>query len=286
MNVCPPLEAGGYTAEVSPRGAALRLLRHGSRDLVTTWEDSGGPIPYYAGAILAPWPNRVGGARYTFGGVPYELEVTEPERGHALHGLVSAAEWRVVEHLAVEDDHAFVRLAHTVAPAPGYPFTLELQVKHHLDASGLTTTVTARNTGQEAAPYGVGPHPWLLPDADELEIPASQVLLADAAMLPAELVDVAGTPYDFRKPRAVGRTAIDHAFTGLSAGEASAGGVRVSWDPAVLPWVQVCVGEQVGYHGLAIEPMTCPPDAFNSGTDLVVLQPGDEHAASWTISVV
>ncbi len=39
-------------------------------------------------------------------------------------------------------------------------------------------------------------------------------------------------------------------------------------------------------RGLALEPMTCPPDAFNSGTDLVVLEPGAEHTAAWTIRAV
>ncbi len=38
--------------------------------------------------------------------------------------------------------------------------------------------------------------------------------------------------------------------------------------------------------GLAVEPMTCPPDALNSGTDLVVLAPGDSHAASWEIEAL
>lgn len=279
------ITGGGYTAEISPIGAAVRSLRHGERDLITSWPQEG-PIPYYAGAILAPWPNRVGGARYTFDGVPYELEVTELGKGHALHGLVAHARWQVVEWLAVEDEHAFVRLAHTAGPAAGYPFTVELQVTHRLDASGLTTTVIARNTGELPAPYGVGPHPWLLPEKDELHLPASRVLTTDALMLPVSLEEVDGTPYDFREPRPVGETALDHAFTGLSSGEVRAGGVKLAWDPAVMPWVQVCGGEGVGYRGLAVEPMTCPPDAFNSGTDLQVLRPGDEHEASWTISVV
>ena len=37
---------------------------------------------------------------------------------------------------------------------------------------------------------------------------------------------------------------------------------------------------------LAVEPMTCPPDAFNSGVDLVVLQPGQSHSLALTIGVV
>lgn len=287
------LLGGGYRAEFSRRGAAVRALRHGDRDLVTGWPD-GGPVPFFAGTILAPWPNRVGGASYDFQGVTHRLPVTEPRRGHALHGLVATADWQVTEWLAAEDDHGFVRLTHTISPSPGYPFTLRLRVLHTLDARGLTTTLTAENLGEEAAPYGCGPHPWLLAGEEvaayELSLPASRVLLTDEALLPRSLEDVAGTPYDFRRPRELGGTGLDHAFTGLSAGvvevRGAEGGVRLSWDPALMPWVQVCTSTALGYRGLAVEPMTCPPDAFNSGTDLVVLRPGDKHETSWTISAL
>src|SRR5690606_6630449 len=179
-----------------------------------------------------------------------------------------------------------------------YPFRLALEVLYTLTPDGLTTTLTAQNIGDRPAPYGCGPHPWLLAgdgpvDGWELELPASRVLLVDERLVPRELTDVAGTPYDFRSPRLIGGTAIDHAFTGLAADaeglarvrlRGPAGGVEVRWDPRVLPWVQVCTGTGLGHRGLAVEPMTCPPDAFNSGTDVVVLQPGEKHEASWTIA--
>jgi aldose 1-epimerase len=42
--------------------------------------------------------------------------------------------------------------------------------------------------------------------------------------------------------------------------------------------------------GLAVEPMTAPADAFNSGTDLVTLAPagtqGDELSVSWGIQAL
>ena len=37
-------------------------------------------------------------------------------------------------------------------------------------------------------------------------------------------------------------------------------------------------------RSLAIEPMTCPPNAFADGVDLVVLEPGETWAGSWTLS--
>ncbi|MEV8634492.1 aldose 1-epimerase family protein [Streptosporangium sp. NPDC051023] len=292
------LRGGGMRAEISERAAAVRVLRHGERDLVADWPQEG-PIPFYSGTLLAPWPNRVGGGRYTFGGVTHRLPVNEEARGNALHGLVAEVDWQAVEWLAVEDEHSFVRLAHTVTPTPGYPFTLALQVRHSLTSDGLTTTLTAENTGDEVAPYGCGPHPWLLAGDNveeyELLVPAEKVLLPDDRMLPGSLEDVSGTPYDFGSPRTIGGTAVDHTFTELVPDadglvrvrvRGPEGGVEVRWDASVLPWVQVCSGTGFGYRGLAVEPMTCPPDAFNSGTDLIVLQPGGKVETSWTISPV
>lgn len=335
------LHGGGYTAAVAECGAAVRMLRHGDRDLITGWPAEG-PIPYYSGALLAPWPNRVGGAGYAFDGDVHRLPVNEPDRGHALHGLVAEARWSVAELFTVEDEHGFARLTLDLAPSPGYPFALSFQVVHRLDGDGLTTTLTVQNVGDRPAPYGCGPHPWLLAGDDvtsyELHLPASLVAMVDEALLPVALEDVASTPYDFRTPRVIGDTAIDHAFTALAHGDLETGsrgsgsegarqvsgqadtghggaglhgesaadagrtdgvdglvrvrvrgpggGVEMSWQAAELPWVQVCTGTGLGHAGLAVEPMTCPPDAFNSRTDLVVLSPGDKHEASWTIAAL
>jgi aldose 1-epimerase len=36
-------------------------------------------------------------------------------------------------------------------------------------------------------------------------------------------------------------------------------------------------------RSVAIEPMTCPPDAFRSGRDMVVIKPGDTWRGAWGI---
>jgi aldose 1-epimerase len=250
--------------------------------------------PLYRGVTLVPWPNRVVDGRYTFDGAAQQLAITEPDRGHALHGLACWSDYRVVDR----SDDAVVLETEVVAQA-GYPHRLRIEVGFRLGEDGLTQTISATNTGPTRAPYGASGHPYLVGgpgrvDAWTLELDAAQVLQVDERLAPQGLEAVAGTPFDFASPRAIGDLFIDHAFTGLRAFRARvlAGdghGAELRWD-AVAPWVQVHTADrpepEYDRAGLAVEPMTCPPDAFNSGTDLVVLEPGESHSVSWTIAAV
>jgi aldose 1-epimerase len=298
--ICDPLTTAGertlrhgrYTAVLTPLAAGVRLLQHEGVDLVVPYA-ADEVRPYFRGATVAPWPNRVVDGRYRFGGDAHALALTEPERGHALHGLTPWARFDLVER----DDRSATWRHQLVAQA-GYPWSLALEVRHRLGDDGLTTTVTARNDAGTPAPYGVCPHPYLrvgdVPlDDCELTAPGTRVLqVTPDRLVPLELADVAGTDFDFRTAHRVGGVEIDHAFTGLAAGRVElrapdGRGVACTWDPAVLPWLQLHTADVPGTPahraGLATEPMTCPPDAFNSGTDLVVLAPGDSHVASWTV---
>jgi len=294
---------GGYRAEIAAVGASLRSLTVDGRNLTVPFEaDSIRPV--FRGAILAPWPNRVVDGRYAFDGVERQLPLTEPARGHALHGLLAWARWDVVEA-----SEASARLEADVVPSDGYPFPLRIAVTYSLDDDGLTTTVEATNTGEAAAPYGTAPHPYLSAGAGHVDdwtltLPAAEFL----EVTPDRLIPVATRPvtehpdFDFRAARPIGDLFIDHAFTGLeragAAGDADGAtarvtlsapegtGVQMTWGTE-LPWVQVHTADrpepELNRLGLAVEPMTCPPGAFDSGIDLVRLEPGRTHTASWTI---
>lgn len=287
----------GYSAVLTPLAAGIRLLQHAGTDLVVPY-DAGEVRPYYRGAIVTPWPNRVVDGRYHFGGRDHELALTEPDRRHALHGLFNWTRFDVAHH----DERSLTWRHESVAQA-GYPWSLRVDVAYALDKRGLSTTVTATNLSDSPAPYGVAAHPYLrvgdIPlEECELTLPAERVLEVTAdRLIPTGLADVAGSRFDFRSPRRIGDVELDHAFTGLAEPvdglvtaqlrAADGSGVACTWDPKVLPWVQAHTADVPGTPahraGLATEPMSCPPDAFNSGTDLVVLEPGDSHAASWTI---
>jgi aldose 1-epimerase len=295
------IEAGHYRATVTELGAGLRELAFRGQPLVAGYEADELP-PAGAGQLLAPWPNRVDGGRYVFGGTDYQLALTEPSQGNAIHGLTRWTAWT-----PVRQDTSAVRLRSAPHGQQGYPFGLEIEAEYALDpAAGLRVTVAARNRGSRAAPYGTGSHPYLTVrtasiDGCELTLPADSWLPLDDRGIPSgppEPVD--GSAYDFRRPRVIGTTRLDHALTGLSrdgdgrawaylaAGDVPGRGPRVGlWADEGYHWLQVFTGDPLGPQmrrkAVAIEPMTCPPNAFVTADDLLVLEPGEKVTHSWGI---
>ena len=211
------IEAGHYRATVTELGAGLRELAFRGRPVIAGYEPDELP-PAGAGQLLAPWPNRIDGGRYVFGGTEYQLALTEPARANAIHGLTRWMAWT-----AVRQDASAVVLRSAPHGGQGYPFCLEIEAEYRLDpGTGLRVAVTARNRGSRAAPYGTGSHPYLTvrtPSVDgcELTLPAESWLPMDDGGIPSGPPEpVEGTEYDFRQPRAIGATRLDHALTGLS----------------------------------------------------------------------
>lgn len=302
------LRAGDYEAVIASVGASLRSLTFAGRDLVVPF-DADEVRPSYRGATLAPWPNRIVDGLYTFGGIERQVALTEPARHHALHGL---AAW--LDYDAVDKGPSHVTLEAAVEPQTGYPWRVVIRTTFALDAEGLTQTVTATNESPDAAPWGTGPHPYLVAGAGHvddwtLELPADEVLeVTPDRLSPIGLRPVDGDDperFDFRAARGIRAAEIDHAYTALQrddAGfarvrvtDAAGSGVEMTWD-AACPWVQIHtsdkgVGKPGHRTGLAVEPMTCAPDAFNADrydydAGLIVLEPEASASASWRISAV
>lgn len=301
------IRGGGYEARVASVGASLRALRFEGRDLVLPFETDA-PRPAMSGAVLAPWPNRLADGSYVFGGERHRLPLTEPELRNAAHGLVA---WQHFECTERSDDAVTLRTR--IEAQPGYPWPVRVEVRFSVSASGFRQSVTATNEGAEAAPVGLGVHPYLVVDGggidddgmdgggvDDwvLEVPARSVLVvSEDRLLPVGLEPVdryLGGALDHREGRAIGATVLNHAFGDLEAdgdgratvrlSNAHGRGVALTVDSSVK-WLQVYTADGLPGHdrrrALAVEPMTCPPDAFNSGTDLHILPPGGETSLGW-----
>ncbi|WP_020390976.1 aldose 1-epimerase family protein [Kribbella catacumbae] len=285
------IRAGEYAGTVVSVGGGLRGLSYAGREVLVGYPEDQ-PARAGIGQHLFPWPNRVTDGKYTFQGVDQQLYLTEPPRSNAIHGLTRWANWERVDD---GTDESFVEVAHRLHGQPGYPHQLDLTITYQLDATnGLTVTARATNVGAGDAPYGYGTHPYLSVgrriDECELEFTAASWLeVTPDRLSPIGLADVAGSQYDFGQARKLQDLDIDNAFTGLPENWE----VRLT-DPATgnsarlvsdTKWMQLYTANAIGRAGLAVEPMTCPPDAFISGEDLVVLKPGDEHTTSFRVSV-
>jgi aldose 1-epimerase len=287
--------SGDQAAVVVEAGGGLRTLTVAGRELVHGFAVDEMPRSS-RGKILVPWPNRIRDGSYEFEGERHQLPIDEPAKGNAIHGLARWAAWSVAEH---EPQRALMRLP--IHPRPGYPFALSVEVEYVLSEEGLGVTTTATNVGAGPCPFGCGAHPYLTlgtPTIDELTLqaPAATVLTSDEREIPVGSEPVAGTEFDFRRPRTIGDTVLDHAFTNLERGDDGRARVTLSGpERAVELWVDAAYGylmlftgdvPNIGRRGLAVEPMSCPPNAFQSGEALVRLEPGASVSASWGIRPV
>lgn len=290
------LRHGAHTAVVVELGAALRSYTVGDRAVLDGFAPQD-RITGGRGQILVPWPNRIRDGRYRWDGQDLQLPLTEPTGGNAIHGLLRWTSWQVVE---ASDSRAVLDV--TLWPQPGYPFHLHVRAEYTLGEGGLETAVTARNLGASAAPYGFGQHPYVTagtPVVDEavLTVPARTWLRTDERGLPVAVEPVAGTAYDFRTPQAVGARRLDTPFGDLDRDADGRAVVRLAhpsgafgtdvWAGDGADYVQLYTGDTLPEgqrrRAIAIEPMTCPPDAFHSGTAVVSLGAGERHTTHWGI---
>lgn len=273
------------SAAISTEGAALIGLSVNNFDLIEPNTRDG----LYAGKILAPWPNRIKDGKYSFNKKDYQLPINEVSKNNSLHGLVANSLWEITFQ-----NQSKVILQYLLNQPDIYPGKLQLQVTYEIIESAIEITVLSENIGDISAPYGVSMHTYLVAGASVknnelfLQIPADQFLEVDAErLLPIKLQPVAGTNFDFIDSKKILDLFIDHAFKyssdyprSISLLNVEGQGAEVIFDDQ-SKWIQIHTADRNlqadSRMAVAIEPMTCPPDAFNSGIDLIVLEPGKKH---------
>lgn len=282
-------------AVVSAVGASPRVLTIDGVDLVAPYP-AHRPPPMAAGVVLVPWPNRVDGGRWSLDGVEQQLEITEPELGHAIHGLLATAHYEVVAQ-----DKGQVTLGAAVHPSPGYPFRLDTRVRYELAPDGLLVHHEISNVGAETAPVALGTHPYLRVGDAPVEdltvtLPASRAFVLDDRHIPTGSIAVDGTRLDLRGGARVGEVVRHASYADLEVIDGvithaldAPGGRRLELvaDPD-FGYVHFYVTDDFpGEHGttqvVAIEPTTAPPDALRSGEGLRWLAAGETWSLGWRL---
>jgi aldose 1-epimerase len=300
------IDADGHHAVVVEVGGGLRTYRAGGVEVIDGYAEDE-LCPGGAGHVLAPWPNRIRDGRYTFQGEVYQLSLTEPARHNAIHGLANWARWQ-----RVAGTDSSITLEHELVPQPGYPWPLVLRTTWTVGAGGLTASHEVTNLGERPAPFGIAAHPYLyVPgvrvDDLLLRVPARNRLLVDSRMLPIGAARVSASAgagssgtageYDFTEPRRIAGAVLDTAFGDVEPAADGRSVVTVStvdgrgvsvWADEAFGWWQIYTGDTLppgrARRSIAVEPMTCPPDAFRSGRDVIVIEPGKTWQGAWGIT--
>lgn len=288
---------GDRRAVITEVGATLRSFSVAGLELLDTFSEDG-MSDSCRGQVLLPFPNRIKDGLYVFEGEELQLPISEPATNNAIHGLTRWLAWSPLHRTA-----SSVTLHHRLYPQDGYPFLLDLQIEYALSDPGLTVTTTAANVGKTALPFGAGYHPYFTVctptiDAATLKLPANAYLETDDRLIPTGKVPVEGTGSDFREGRPIGGIRLDACFTDLvpdddgftrvvlahPEGEPE---ITLSMDPS-HGFIQVYTGDTLPQEdqrrGVALEPMTCAPNAFNSGEGLRIIAPGESFAGVWVVS--
>jgi aldose 1-epimerase len=284
--------AGPARAVVTEVAAGLRLYTVNGQDVAEPYAE-GVQRPKGCGAVLVPWPNRVRDGRWEYQGETLQLALTEPAKGNAIHGLLRYAPYRQTDRT-----DSSITLSATVFPQLGFPFHLDTSVTYALGAEGLQVTHELRNVGDTDAPVAIGAHPYLrvgdVPSGDlTLTVAADTHIDVDDRSNPVGETPVEGTGYDLRSGRRVGELDLDDGFADVTMhggrvehSLAADDGRRVTlWGDEHMRFVQVFTPRSFpGIDGgtrqaVAIEPMTAPADALNSGEGIRWLGPG----ATWTV---
>lgn len=273
-------------ATISSLGSSLTSLADNNFHLV----EPDTPTQLYPGSILAPWPNRIRDGRYQYKDLTYQLPLNELQRGNALHGLVAYEQWEVIYNSETE-----VQLQYLLDKPDIYPGKLSLNSFFKIKNNQLQVKISAKNIGSKSAPYGISIHTYLVAGSIaknnglNLKIPADKYLEVDETrLLPMGVRDVVNTRFDFQNGKAISDLFIDHAFKYSKNQPRQVELLNPQGDGAVIEfddqsnWIQVHTADRDGGEksrvAVAVEPMSCPADAFNSKVDLIELAPQAEHS--------
>ncbi|MEU6883805.1 aldose epimerase family protein [Streptomyces viridosporus] len=214
------LENGGTRMRVLSYGGIVQSLevpdRRGRYANVSlgfdALEDYVASSPYF-GALIGRYGNRIGKGRFTLDGTVHQLSVNDGE--NSLHGGARGFDKRVwdVEPFTRGSDVG-LRLHHTsVDGEMGYPGTLRATVTYTLTRDG-DWRIDYEATTDKATVVNLTSHVyWNLAGESsgsvhdhELSLAASRYTPVDAGLIPTgELAKVAGTPFDFRRAKPIGR---------------------------------------------------------------------------------
>lgn len=249
----------------------------------------------FRGSNLFPFPNRIRDGKYKFKDTEYQLDINFPNESNSIHGLVYKTPFKIVDKEDGEIGCTLI-LEYRSKPAPGYPFQYLFKIIYRLkESSGFECRIKVANMTDQSIPVGHGWHPYFMAGSEKvddlsLQFPAESMLEVDDRSIPTGEAN----PYSsFQDLKPIADTVLDNCFQ-LSDQEGCADiivkntgtgfGYRIWQETGKYKYNYVQIYTPPDRNSIAIEPMTCAPDAFNNQKGLIVLSPLENFYAMWGIS--
>ena len=269
-SICILPEAGATIYELVLAG---RTVIHG-RD---TYEDFVRNRSAYEGARLCPFPSRIEDGSYNFNGIRYKLKPNDNFKRNAIHGLLADADYSMLDTFLGENSGR-IRFCFNFEGIAGYPFPFYTELNFILEEHSITIETSIENRHNESIPMGDGWHPYFNLgnniDGLKLRLPSTKALVLNEYLIPT------GQMVEKQLNETLGSMSIDDCFViDPSLGQAhtylsdSKNTLNIWQDTGKPGYNYLVVYTPGDRKQIAIEPLTSPPNAFNSGDGLVVMEP-------------
>lgn len=224
----------------------------------------------YKGVILAPFPNRLAAAQYEFEDETYTLPINRAKESLALHGFLYNEPFEIIQQL---DNELTLYYLYDAMEA-GYPFKFALMINYILHSDGRLEVQSGVENLGPTMPFGLGWHPYFKMDVDvddlELAFPESDLILLDDRKIPTgETVpyEVIGDALNMKDEH------FDDCFVLKQSGANQFKVKSKQYDllihsPSLNDFGYFQLYTPPNRRSVAVEPMTCAPNAFNNGMGL------------------
>lgn len=295
-------ESGEYVSVLPCMGGSINGMALSSGDKLveiidgyTSYKDAQDNLmTTFKGSNLIPFPNRIADGKYSFQDRNLQLPLNFPQEKNAIHGLLFNTEFKVIDK---EDGEIGCKLIieYTAEETEGYPYKYHQKISYSLlENHKFECKIKITNLMDHSIPVGHGWHPYFrlgesLVDNLLLKFPAEEVLDVNSRNIPT---GKSKSYKEFNEFKPIQKTVLDNCFSLPTKDEQALisimdhdgkMGYTIWQETGKYKYNFLQVYTPAHRKSIAIEPMTCAPDAFNNKNGLIILAPLESFSARWGV---
>ena len=241
----------------------------------------------FKGSKLSPFPNRIPAGKYQFNGIDYQLPINEVGANNNLHAFLHNRPFEILDEITTAD-FAKLKLGYNYrATDQGYPFCYQLTLTYTFDSDGLEIQTEIENSGEKEIPMADGWHPYFRFD----NLDHVNMKMTPAKRVSSNVGNALNGGHEFDSGQELKNYELDDCFHVNGADQFKVELKDVKNGLALEIWQESTAGKykymQIytppNRKTIAIEPVTCEPNAFNTGNGLIILKPNERVSMSFGI---